>query len=151
MRRHGSLKFFKSAASMGVMPVAATEYVRFRSPYPSSSGLKIGVFGLVNILGRRGMLTQAEERFRRENNDWYNAAYPEPDIYGPDINPLAECWFKACSCELVSRVSGYLAILDAHSIAWEEVRATDPGTILYEDRWQVVAVSATPPTGTLPR
>ena len=151
MRRHGSLKFFKSAVSMGVMPVAATEYVRFRSPYPSSSGLKIGVFGLVNALGRRGMLTPAEERFRRENNDWYNAAYPESDIYGPDINPLAECWFKASSCELVSRVSGYLAILDAHSIAWEEVRATDPGTILYEDRWQVVAVSATPPTGTLPR
>ena len=127
------------------------EYVRFRSPYPSSSGLKIGVFGLVNVLGRRGMLAPAEERFRRENNDWYNAAYPEPDVYGPGTDPLAECWFKVSSGELVSRVRGYLAILDAHSIAWEEVRTTDPGTILYEDRWQVVAVSATLPTGPLPR
>jgi hypothetical protein len=65
MRRHGSLKFFKSAASMEVMPVAAIEYVGFRSPYPSSSGLKIGVFGLVNVLGRRGMLTA-----RRADQAW---------------------------------------------------------------------------------
>jgi hypothetical protein len=49
------------------------------------------------------------------NNDWYNAAYPQPDIYGPDTEPLAECWFKASSHELVSRASGYLAILDAHT------------------------------------
>jgi hypothetical protein len=116
------------------------EYVRFRSRYPSSSGLKIGVFGLVNVLGRRGMLTPEEERFRRENNDWYDATYAEPDVYGPATDPLAECWFKASAHELLSRVSGYLTILDAHSIAWEEVRTTDPGTILYEDRWQVVAV-----------
>lgn len=75
------------------MPSADTEYVRFRSPYPSFSGLKIGVFGLVNALGRRGMLTPDEERFRRQNNDWYNAAYPHPDGYGPDTDPLAECWF----------------------------------------------------------
>ena len=132
------------------MPSADTEYVRFRSAYPSSSGLKIGVFGLVNVLGRRGMLTPTEEQFRRENNDWYDAAYVEPDVYGPDTDPLAECWFKAGSRELLSRVSGYLAILDAHSIAWEEARTTDPGTIIYEDRWQVVAVSATSPSGTLP-
>jgi hypothetical protein len=132
------------------MPPADTEYVRFRSSYPSFSGLRIGVFGLVNVLGRRGMLTPDEELFRRQNNDWYNAAYPEPDVYSSDTDPLAECWFKASSHELLNRVSGYLAILDAHSISWEEVRTTDPGTILYEDRWQVVAVSATLPSGTLP-
>lgn len=132
------------------MPQTPTEYVRFRSRYASRSGLKIGVFGLVNVLGKRGMLTPEEERFRRENNDWYDATYPEPDVYGPDTDPLAECWFKVTSHELVHRVSGYLTILDAHSIAWEEVRTTNPGRILYEDRWQVVAVPTTPPSGTLP-
>lgn len=136
---------------MGAMPLADTGYVRFRSPYPGFSGLKVGVFGLVNVLGRHGMLTPGEERFRRENNDWYDSAYPQPGVYGPDTDPLAECWFKASAHELLRRVSGYLAILDAHSIAWEEVRTADPGTILYEDRWQVVAVSVTPPSGMLPR
>ena len=133
------------------MPEASTGYVRFRSRYPSSTGLKIGVFGLINVLGRRGMLTPEEESFRRENNDWYNAAYAEPDVYGPDTDPLAECWFKASSHELLGRVSGYLTILDAHSVAWEEVRTTDPGTIVYEDPWQVVAVPPEHPAGTRPR
>jgi hypothetical protein len=74
----------------------------------------------------------------------------EADGAGRGTDPLAACWFKITAQELVSRVGGYLAILDAHFIAWEEVRTTDPGTILYEDRWQIVAVQAEPPGGTLP-
>jgi len=31
--------------------------------------------------------------------------------------------------------------LDAHRIALEEVRTPDPGTIIYEDEFQVVAIS----------
>jgi hypothetical protein len=124
------------------MTEAAPVYVRFRSRYPSQkhNGLKIGVFGLINILGRNGMLTPGEERFRRENNDWYDATYPNPDVYASGVDPLAECWFKVTAGELVDRVNGYLAILDAHSIAWEEARTADPGQIVYEDAYQVVAV-----------
>jgi hypothetical protein len=54
------------------------EYVRFRSKYPNRYGEFVGIFGLVNVLGRHGMLTPDEERFRRENNAWYDAAYPDP-------------------------------------------------------------------------
>ena len=57
---------------------AAAGYVRFRSAHVSARGYKVGVFGLVNVLGRHGMLTPDEERFRRENNAWYDAAYPSP-------------------------------------------------------------------------
>jgi len=123
----------------------AAEYVRFRSRYPNAAGLKVGVFGLVNVLGRHGMLSPDEERFRRENNAWYDAAYPDPcvknpTVYDQDANPAAAAWFKPTARELLSRVSGYLAILDAHSIAWEEARTADPGKIVYEDIYQVVAV-----------
>jgi hypothetical protein len=51
------------------------EYIRFRSVYPGIKGQRVGVFGLVNVLGRHGMLAPEEEQFRRENNAWYNAAY----------------------------------------------------------------------------
>ncbi len=78
-------------------------------------------------------------------------AWRPPDTSGlaagvPDSgegDPLAESWFKASAGELLSRVGGYVAILDAHAIAWEEVRTTDPGTIIYEDRWQAVAIPVT--------
>jgi hypothetical protein len=108
----------------------------------------VGIFGLVNVLGKNGMLTPEEERFRRENNDWYDAAYPEPcrthpATYDPAVNPHAAAWFKSTSSQLIDRVQGYLAILDAHNIAWEEVRTSDPGRIIYTDEYQVVAVPVT--------
>lgn len=123
------------------------EYVRFQSRYPNAAGLHVGIFGLVNVLGRHGMLAPHEERFRRENNDWYDAAYPDPGaaegIYRDNAGPSA-AWFKETSTELIARVTGYLAILDAHAIAWHELRTTDPGAIIYEDDYQVVAVPRHP-------
>ena len=121
------------------------QYLRFRSKYPNKLGEHVGVFGLLNVLGRHGMLTPGEERFRRENNDWYDAAYPDParigtSAYDPDINPNAAAWFKPAASELLSRVHGYLAILDAHNVAWEKVQTADPGRIVYSDEYQVVAV-----------
>jgi hypothetical protein len=50
------------------------EYVRFQSRHPNRFGEHAGVFGLVNVLGRDGMLTPDEKRSRRENNAWYDAA-----------------------------------------------------------------------------
>ena len=93
------------------------------------------------------MLTPDEEQFRRENNDWYNSAYPAPPVYGKDDHPRAAAWFKSTAASLIERIPGYLTILDAHRIAWEEVRTPDPGTIIYEDEFQVVAI---PPEDAFP-
>ncbi|HET9896686.1 MAG TPA: hypothetical protein VFQ44_17285 [Streptosporangiaceae bacterium] len=121
------------------------EYLRFRSVHPNVQGLKVGIFGLVNVLGRHGMLTPEEERFRRENNDWYDAVFPEPPIYRSEVDRRAVAWFKSAgSAELMRRVCGYLAILDAHRIAWEAVRSAQPGLIIYEDAFQVVAIPPIP-------
>lgn len=116
------------------------EYIRFRSIYHSDQGYKVGVFGLVNVLGRHGMLTPDEDRFRRENNAWYDAAYPSPTSHYQE-HPGAVAWFKDTAAELLERIPGYLAILDAHRIAWEEARTTDPGVIVYEDACQVLAIT----------
>jgi hypothetical protein len=118
------------------------EYVRFRSAHPNVHGFHVGVFGLVNVLGRHGMLAPDEERFRRENNAWYDAAYPEPAIYGENVHPHAAAWFRSAAFNLMENIPGYLSILDAHRIAWEEVRTTDPGKIIYADEFQVVAIPA---------
>ncbi len=116
----------------------APGYVRFHSAHPSVQGYKVGVFGLINVLGKHGMLTPEEERFRRESNAWYEAAYPSPALHYRQ-HPAAVAWFKDTSAPLLERIPGYLAILDAHCIAWEEARTTAPGLIVYEDPWQVLA------------
>jgi hypothetical protein len=119
---------------------ARTEYVRFRSVHRGAKGYKVGVFGLVNVLGRHGMLSPDEERFRRENNAWFDAAYPSPTSHYQE-HARAVAWFKDTATELLDRIPGYLTILDAHRNAWEQARTSDPGMIVYQDACQVLAIT----------
>jgi hypothetical protein len=69
-------------------------FVRFQSPTPNRHGWCPGVFGLVNGLAFDGLLTAEEERFRRTNNDWYNANVVnptdvDPTVYDRVLNPCS--------------------------------------------------------------
>lgn len=120
-------------------------YVRYESPVRHPRGHFPGVFFLVNGLAREGKLTPEQERFRRANNDWYDAAYPTPSkvdssVYDPAMTPGAVAWFKVSAAHLIERVPGYLEILEAHGVECREVRSSDPGRVVYEDDFQVVVV-----------
>ncbi|MGW7272169.1 hypothetical protein ACWGH5_16765 [Streptomyces sp. NPDC054864] len=123
----------------------AASYVRYESPSRHPRGHFPGVFFLVNGLAREGKLTPEQERFRRANNDWYDAAYPtpskvDPTVYDDDHTPGAVAWFKVTATHLIERVPGYLEILEAHGIECRAVRSSDPGRVVYEDDVQVVVV-----------
>ncbi|GAA2435125.1 hypothetical protein [Streptomyces macrosporus] len=120
-------------------------YVRFQAATGNERGVCPGIFFLVNGLAREGRLTEAQERFRRAANAWYDAAYAnpaevDPTVYDPAVNPGAVAWFKTSARHLIERVDGYLEILDAHGVAYRCLRSSDPGRIVYEDEVQVVAV-----------
>jgi hypothetical protein len=118
-------------------------YVRYQSARANADGLYVGIFGLVNVLGRHGMLTSDEEATRRRWNAWYDSAYPNPTADGSQAYTRsgAVAWFKrGARPDLLEPVPDYLRILDAHHIAWEVVETDDPGDVVYEDEAQVVAV-----------
>ena len=122
----------------------ATVYVRYQAAQPGRTGLRSGVYGLVNGLYRRGLLTAEQAAFRRAGNDWYNANMIDPgraapEVYDKTLHPRAVAWFKESAVEMIERVAGYLEILEAHGVAWELVRSSDPGKILYEDEYQIIA------------
>lgn len=120
-------------------------YVRFQSPTPNHRGIHVGVFALVNGLASQGKLSEEEERFRRTNNDWYNANFTNPSdvdpiVYDRELNPGAVAWFKISASHLIERVAGYLEILAAHGVPCVRVESADPGRVIYEDDEQVVVV-----------
>ncbi|NKE57148.1 hypothetical protein FXN61_10000 [Lentzea sp. PSKA42] len=117
-------------------------YVRFQAALPDRQGRFLGVFALVNMMARRGQLTPAQQVFRRLNNDWYDANFTNPTDVDPTVydQPGAVAWFRLTSPQLVSRVAGYLEILDAHAVPWERLDSDDPGRIIYKDADQVVVV-----------
>jgi hypothetical protein len=86
------------------------------------------------------VLTAEESAWLGTNNAWYEAAYRQPDaaVFDRTVNPITECWFKSSAVVLLSRVEGYLALLDEHGVAWERVESEAPGRVVYEDAVQVV-------------
>lgn len=120
-------------------------YVRFQGVELTARGVSSGVFALVNGLAFAGSLSPEHERFRRVNNDWFNEHLSDPcrgdpSLYDRALYPQATSWFREGAEEMLSRVDGYLRILDAHGIAWRATWSTDPGILLYEDEHQVVVV-----------
>lgn len=126
--------------------MAEHAYIRFQSPVADARGRFVGVFGLVNTLAKQGLLTTVQEQFRRTNNDWYDAAYPnpaasDPSVYDHDINPGAAAWFKSTAVHLLVPVDGYLEILAAHDVACVRLESVSaPGRVIYEDECQVIVV-----------
>ena len=120
-------------------------FVRFQALEVGQRGLHTGVFGLVNTLAKQGRLTEDEERFRRENNDWYDANYTNPSsidplVYDRDVHPGAVAWFKDSAVHLIERADGYLEILERHGVGCHRVESEAPGRVIYEDDDQVVVV-----------
>ena len=118
-------------------------FIRFESATPNAHGRHTGVFGLANRLAHTGRLTTADRNWWRTNNDWFDAAYPNPATTDPTLfdktkNPVVTCWFKGSATHLLDRVPGYLDLLDRYGTEWVERRTSNPGAVLYEDDVQVV-------------
>ena len=129
------------------MAHVAQMFVRFQSKHPRPSGRHPGIFALANGLAHDGRLSPEEWAWWRASNDWYNAAYTSPETVDPSIfdktrHPHTCCWFKESATHLLSRVPGYLQLLDQHGVEWVELHSTDPGIVLYEDDVQVVVAPA---------
>ncbi|WP_313811895.1 hypothetical protein [Glutamicibacter sp.] len=121
-------------------------YIRFQSPNKNQRGIHVGIFGLINSLGRRGVLSEEDHHLWRSMNDWFNQAYPDPtvsspEVYDDDVNPGAVAWFKSAAVHLLERIPPYRELLDRYGVDCERVASTDPGRVIYEDEFQIVVVS----------
>jgi hypothetical protein len=126
--------------------VTEPRFIRYQTviPHRTREGMLLGVFATVNTLSRQGRLTPEQEAFRRAMNDWFDAHLPlpteaNPDLYA-DAHPRSAAWFKHTATAHLAQVPGYLRVLEAHGIEWREIVTDNPGTILYEDAFQVVAI-----------
>jgi hypothetical protein len=128
-------------------------FVRYQSaePHRTREGVYLGVFAMVNTLSRRGLLSPEQDAFRAATNRWFDEHLPNPVEVVPGLyseeTPRAVAWFKRSAEVFLARVPGYLEILDAHGVSWQAIASDDPGTILYEDAYQVVASPCPAPPG----
>jgi hypothetical protein len=64
---------------------------------------------------------------------------PSPKCLREERNERAICWFKPDANQAIDKVRGLVALLEAKGLPVETITTADAGTVLYEDKWQVVA------------
>ena len=84
-------------------------------------------------------LTVAEHRELRELLAWFNVNLNHPACLKEPGNHRALSWFKPQAKKPLGHMWRLVEILRRHDVETEVHKTRDPGIVLYEDGWQVVA------------
>ncbi len=99
-----------------------------------------GIFGAAYELRDSGRLPVYEAEVLREVIDWFGRHLERPARFsrsgGP---PKAVCWFRSSAREYLKRTWELVAILENNDVAIEMIKSDQPGYVVYEDDFQLVA------------
>jgi hypothetical protein len=113
-------------------------FVRFQAPYRGRLGVEVGIFVAVDHLRRANLLTEEEEEVYFDVDDWFKVHLPNPPFYDDGNTAGAITWFKRSSTEeLRQRLHPLCHVLNKYGVLWHAAESADPGTIIYEDEFQV--------------
>jgi hypothetical protein len=113
-------------------------YVRVHATYRGRLGVEVGIFVAVDHLRRAGRLTPDEEELYFDVDDWFRAELPCPPFYGDGNSIGAVTWFrKSTTPDMLGRLQPLRDLLDRHEVRHVETESVDPGTVVYEDHFQV--------------
>ena len=118
-------------------------YVRLVAPqFDRESRSPLGVFCAAGRLEDTESLQRYERIWLREALNWFNEHLPVPSCYQEGACRGAVCWFLDDAGEPLARIWDLVALLREHGTAVRLIWTTDPGTIVYQDSYQVVAFPA---------
>jgi hypothetical protein len=101
------------------------------------SGHTGGVLVAAHTLRDDGDLTADEHHELR--NALFNDHLHIPGELGQPENRRAISWFTPSADEAIRRMWHLKNLLDCHGHHVEVLRTSDPGTVVYQDAWQVIA------------
>lgn len=115
-------------------------YLRFVRLHPRGDHVRDqGVFHAIGYLRDAGLLRDYHEAAMEEARHWFNDELRVPDTFGGRRNTAGICWFRSDAHEAIARIRIYISVLEDCGIVTEQLTSRDPGCIVYEDRFQVVA------------
>lgn len=117
-----------------------THFIRFvQLERDSNSHRKQGILVACHYLLEEGALLPHEEEAVNTHRDWFMEHLPSPSCLRETGNLRALSWFKSTAAEAIDQMWPLVHVLRSHGIDVEMLKTTDPGVIVYEDEWQVVA------------
>jgi hypothetical protein len=98
-----------------------------------------GIFQAALELRDQGRLEGYEEDWLERELSWLRMHLPTPNCLRDKGNARAICWFKNSAQRAIDKVRGIVALLETKDMPVRMVATSDPGQIVYEDKFQVVA------------
>ena len=121
-------------------------FIRFivRSDHPSRIRCT-GVVASLRILGEQGRLPEYHREYSLELFKRLNEGLPCPPFDGSNWHSDCISWFKdtPAAQEWISCFREIVAILEDSDVEVGMLTTENPGTIVYEDEFQIVAQSET--------
>ena len=115
-------------------------YIRFQGRIKNErADSYLGIFQLAFQLRDKIDLEKHYEIQLIENLAWLKENLKSPKPLREDQNFRALSWFKPEAQKPLTKIRAIVAILQEHGYVIDVLKTSDPGVIIYEDGWQVVA------------
>jgi hypothetical protein len=98
-----------------------------------------GIITTARVLRDDGRLEGYEADRLQETYDWLNEHLPCPPFSEGKWSSDAVSWFRDDAGEPLNRMWDIVALLKEHGTPIRVIRTTNPGRIVYEDDFQIVA------------
>lgn len=105
----------------------------------SDSRRASGVLVAAHTLRDDGDLSVQEHETLRTALAWFNDYLPVPAALADPEHRRAISWFKPAADEAIRRMWQLKTLLEVHGHHVDVLRTSDPGTVVYQDDWQVIA------------
>lgn len=103
------------------------------------SGQTTGILVCAHELRDNGDLTSGEHSELRNCLAWFNEHLFVPGVLKAEEHRRAISWFKPAASEAIQHMWQLKGLLEPHGFHVEVLRTADPGSIVYEDEWQLIA------------
>jgi len=104
--------------------------------------LPVGIFGACHHLRRAGRLSAEDDQRFTEIDAWFDRELVTPPFYQDGNSIKGITWFKQSATRLLEALGPLREILERYEVPYDIVESDDPGTIVYEDEFQVGVVDA---------
>ncbi|MCZ6817816.1 MAG: hypothetical protein O7F76_14110 [Planctomycetota bacterium] len=99
----------------------------------------MGVLQAAFELRDSGKLETHESAWLEKELDWLEVHLESPACLREPGTHRAISWFHPRAKRAIEKTRSIVALLEEHGVRVRMVTTDDPGTIVYEDAWQIVA------------
>jgi len=104
------------------------------------SGVRQGILGVAYRIAREGQLEGDCKVALDLHLTWLMEAFAIPDIFDKPESLKGVCWFKGTAVEIIEHVLAIIPYLEKCGFTVTELTSALPGTVIYEDEHQIVAI-----------